>query len=158
MDFKGFYLLLALLLVTSYSYSFCEVESAELKVYTTHQQIQKIPLDKHIRGFNLDFTSSDQTIVSIFEPYHIADKGEVSIRAGYTVVNVDGRNSNTNVWSRHGILFAQGGEKNVSVGYGEFASSVLPKIDGYNYVELPYVSNCYSGLIANQNLDVVIDC
>jgi hypothetical protein len=34
----------------------------------------------------------------------------------------------------------------------------LPKVLGYNYFELPYASNCYSGLIYNENLDIVIDC
>lgn len=88
----------------------------------------------------------------------MTETAQVTIKSGYSIVNVDGRNSDNHLWGREGIIFAQGGEKNVSVGYGKFASSVLPKVDGYNYYELPYVSNCYSGLIYNQNLDVVIDC
>lgn len=46
----------------------------------------------------------------------------------------------------------------MSFGYGEFSSGVLPKIESYNYYELPYISNCYSGLIYNENMDTVIDC
>lgn len=35
---------------------------------------------------------------------------------------------------------------------------MLPKIENYNYYELPYISNCYSGLIYDSNMDIVIDC
>jgi len=57
----------------------------------------------------MDFTTTDSSVVSIFEPYHIADRGNVTIKSGYSIVNIDGKNSNTNAWSRQGIIFAQGG-------------------------------------------------
>jgi hypothetical protein len=140
--------LLALLIVSN-CFEFCEVENSIVKVFTTQAEMQQMALDKYIRGFDLEFSSSDDKTVSVFEPYHVISKGDVTIKAGYAVVNVDGKNSNTKIWSRQGVLFAQGGERNVSFGYGEFSNGVLPKIEGFNYYELPYVSNCYSGLIYN---------
>lgn len=80
--------------------------------------MQQMNLDKYIRGYDLEFTSSDDTIISVFEPYHPISKADVTIKAGYSIVNVDGKNSNTKVWSRQGIIFAQGGDRNVSFGYG----------------------------------------
>lgn len=106
-------------------------------MFTTQKEIQQIPLSKHIRGYDLDFSSSDEKVIQVFEPYHVADQADVTIKAGYSMINVDGRNSDTHLWARQGILFAHGGEKSVAVGYGEFSSGVLPKIEAFNYYELP---------------------
>lgn len=127
-------------------------------MFTTQKEIQQIPLSKHIRGYDLDFSSSDEKVIHVFEPYHVADIADVTIKAGYSMINVDGRNSDTHLWARQGIMFAHGGSQSIAVGYGEFSSGVLPKIEGFNYFNLPYASNCYNGLIFNNNLDIVIDC
>lgn len=87
----------------------------------------------------------------------MAEQADFTLKSGYSIISVDGRNSDTHLWTRHGIMFAQG-EKGVAVGYGEFSSGVLPKIERFNYLDFPYVAECYSGLIYNSNLDVVIDC
>lgn len=109
---------LAALLVAAQCISFCEVEAPHVQVFTTTNEIQQIALDKHIRGYDLDFTSSNDSVISVFEPYHIADKADVTIKAGFAIVNVDGKNSNNRLWGRDGILFAIGGEKSIAVGYG----------------------------------------
>ena len=153
-------LLLAVLLLGAVSsVRFCEVSDPEVTLYTTLNEVQQVQLNKHFRGYDLSYESSNPEIVAVYEPYHIAEEAELGLQAGYRPLNLDGKNSQENVWTRDGVLVAEGNGKSIGIGYGQFKNDLLPKIDKFVYFDLPQEMNCYSGRVYDNILmNVVGDC
>lgn len=55
MAISKFVVILSALLVAGSCLNYCEVENPSATLFTTSQEIQQIPLDRHIRGYNLNF-------------------------------------------------------------------------------------------------------
>lgn len=70
-------LLFTVLTISAMSLNYCEVEDPVVQLYIFQNETQQLPLYKYIRGFNLDFNTSDENIIEIIEPYKVVDNGSL---------------------------------------------------------------------------------
>ena len=68
---------------------YCELTAPELKLYSTSNELQQIPLGNYIRGYNLYFESSNSSIIDVFEPYTVAEETSNPLPEQYQIINVD---------------------------------------------------------------------
>ena len=154
---KGTLLLLLALLSLAASLKYCEVEDSNVNLFATSQEVQQILLSKHFRGYDLDYQSSNPSIMDVYEPYHVTQELPLSLQAGYLPINIDSKNSKDNLWGRDGVVVTQSNGKSIGIGYGTFKNDVLPTIN-FTYFTLPSDAKCYSGRIYNNDMSVVLDC
>lgn len=154
---KGTLLLLLALLSLAVSLKYCEVEDSNVNLFATSQEVQQILLSKHFRGYDLDYQSSNPSIMDVYEPYHVTQELPLSLQAGYLPINIDSKNSKDNLWGRDGVVVTQSNGKSIGIGYGTFKNDVLPTIN-FTYFTLPSDAKCYSGRIYNNDMSVVLDC
>lgn len=104
-------LIVLFLTVFAHTLDYCEVEDQDVNLYTFSDEVQKLPLYKYIRGFDLDFSTSDAQLSWIFKPYQETDAGKVELGPGYVIVDIDGRDDQNLQWAKEGVVLAQRGEK-----------------------------------------------
>ena len=56
------------------------------------------------------------------------------------------------------MIIGYDGKKNIALAYAIYRNDLLPEISNYTFYDLPEEAECFSGRVANDNFDVVVDC
>lgn len=133
---------------------FCEGPPSQVPVLISENETLKIPLASYFKGYDLEFSSEDEEVVSIVPPFHTRMEGPSQLPKGSQVIGVDIPNKEH---QNKGIMVAQQAQQLI-VNYATFSADSLPTIDDQQIYDLPQTAQCHSAEAINEKLEIVVDC